>query len=90
MLQLRLLAVEGHGVLAPKVPIVADLVLVAVEFLAHDGEPHGHGVAVLADALSLGRGAARAREVEVLVEAVAVVLVLVDGAVDVAAAALAP
>lgn len=88
--QHRLPAVQRHRVCAPEVPIVADFVLVTVEFLAHFGEPQGHVVAVLADALGLWRRAAGARQVEVLVEAVAVVLVFVDGAVDVSAAALAP
>lgn len=88
--QHRLPAVQRHRVCAPEVPIVADFVLVAVEFLAHFGEPQGHVVAVLADALGLWRRAAGARQVEVLVEAVVVVLVFVDGAVDVSAAALAP
>ena len=89
VLQLGPLAVEGHRVLAPEVAVVADLVLGAVELLAHLGEPQGHGVAVLADALGFGRGVACAGEVEVSLQPVAVVLVLVDGAVDVPAAALA-
>ena len=88
--QHRGLAVERDRVGAPEVPVVAELVLVAVVLLAHLLEPEGHVVAVLADALRFRRRAACARHVEVLVQAVAVVHVRVHRAVDVAAAALAP
>lgn len=90
VLQHRLPAVERHCVGAPVVPVVAHLVLVAGELLAHLAELEAHVVAVLADALRLGHRAAGAREAEVLLEAVAAVGVLADGAVDVSAAALAP